>query len=618
MNAAPEDADVLEAALPRDTANDSARMVHIRWALGILVILTTIFCDRILLLPLPAVPLYLTGLFILGYNAPLAVLGGRAQDSNPACYLKRVQRLLTIQIVLDWISLGLLLHFSGGISSPAIPFLFIHMLTVVILLPAHPPFLYVAVGVGILTIIAGLEGLGVLPHYRVIPALPAAIHVDLAYVGGQILFFALAATAMVYLTAKIMRRLRERERQLDALFRTTQAVSSSLDLPEVLQAVATSAAHALGMTRASVRLLDESGDNLTMSASCGLTRAYLEKGPVDLARSPLDRQAMSGEPVIVSDAATDPRIQYPREAAAEGLRGILVVPINGRNRTLGVLRVYADRPEAFAPADAVFAALLARQGGTAIENAIAHEALRRAEQVRAEFVRTVTHELRAPLSAGQSLLRTLLRGLSGELSPAQRDILNRVNGRLDALMDLVSDLLDLAMSETLKHERPLICVDLNHVLEAAVDDMTLHAEEKGIALQLNIACSAEILATEEGLRRIIDNLLSNAIKYTLPGGSVKLLLELDKDDNDEIILTVEDTGIGIPETDIPHLGQQFYRGRNAKQAGIGGTGLGLTITRNLVESFKGSIGIHSAEGRGTTVQVRLPLAQDRTASSRPA
>jgi signal transduction histidine kinase len=315
---------------------------------------------------------------------------------------------------------------------------------------------------------------------------------------------------------------------------------------------------------------------------------------------------MAGRAIIVHDAPNDPRIQYPKEVAAEGIGSILVVPITGRSRTLGVLRVYAEQPGRFAPADADFVLAIARQGAIAIENAMAHEALRNAEKARTLFVRTVTHELRAPVSGAQSLLRVLVRGMAGELTPQQREILDRVEARLSNLMELISDLLALAASKTTElQERPRP-TSLQESIQRAVDLASQEAGEKQIHLSYE-APAEEILvrATADGLGQIFGNLVGNAVKYTPPGGRVNVRLAREPSG---AVITIADTGMGIPTEDLSHLWEEFFRAGNARRSGIPGTGLGLSIAKRLVETFEGMISVHSTEGKGTTFAVTLPIA----------
>ncbi len=597
------------ALLPGDITAASARLVLTRWVAGALVVVLTAAGVRLLHLPLPERDLYLTGGVILFYNAVLAWFARRINAPPADDHLRRIRRFVLIQVGLDWLSMAVFLHLTGGITSPAIPLFVIHMLMVSILLPGRLSYVYIALGLVALGTIAGLEASGVLPHITVIASLPAGLERDPVYILAQVSFFAIAAIATVHLATLVMIRLRERERQLSALLATAQAVSSTLSLTDVWAQLARSAARALSCDKASIRVLDETGDQIPMVAAHGLSDAYRAKGVVSLSSSPLDREAMAGRPVLVSNAASDPRIQFPRQVAEEGIGSILVVPIIGRERTLGVLRVYAEAADRFTQYDVGLVQAIARQGAVAMENAMAHDALRKSENARALFVRTVTHELRAPVSGAQSLLRVLLRGMTGEVSEQQRDILNRVTSRLDFLMDLIGDMLALAASKSTElQDRPQPQA-LQPALRRIVEAYASEADEKQIRLNLSLPPDElQVLATADGLTQIFGNLVGNAIKYTPAGGNVAV--RLTRQDNLAAV-EIADTGIGIPADDMAHLWEEFYRASNARSSNVRGTGLGLSIVKRLVETFGGSVRVYSVEGRGATFTVSLKALQPK-------
>lgn len=583
----------------------SARLIATRWVAGLLVLALTAVCVHLLGVNLPEAPLYLVGAIILTYNVALAWLARRIDTPQAEDYLPRLRRFIVLQVALDWASMSAFLHLTGGITSPAMPIFLIHMLMVTILLRGRSPYIYLVLAIAAVATIALAERQGLLPHYTVLPILPPDLHRNDLYILAQVSFFAIAGFATVHLAALVIRRLRERERQIGALLQATQAVSSTLSLPDVLQHLARSAARALSTRKASIRLLDETGERMPMVAAYGLSEAYQNKGEVLLSRSALDREAMSGHPIVVSHAVGDPRIQYPRHVAEEGIGSILVVPIVGRAGPMGVLRVYADQPGRFTSTDVDFGLAIASQGAVAIENAMAHEALRKADQARALFVRTVTHELRAPVSSAQSLTRVLLKGMSGDVTRQQREILARVEARLDALMELINDLLALAASKTVELQETPRPLALLPILQHEVEALAPEAKEKQVRLEFH-APSEELVvrATADGLTQIFRNLIGNAIKYTPSGGRVEVRV-LAQPSRTEI--TVRDTGIGIPSEEMPHLWEEFFRASNARRSGIAGTGLGLSIVKRLVERFDGVISVTSAEGKGTTFTLILPL-----------
>ncbi|MBN1310870.1 MAG: GAF domain-containing sensor histidine kinase [Anaerolineae bacterium] len=598
------DAAYWASLLKSDIVGNSLRLILTRWVAGIMVLAATAVCIHILMLPLPASQLYIIGVVILIYNIPLTWSVLRIRELDEPEREVRIRRLVTIQVVLDWVSMSFFVHLTGGISSPAIPFFLIHMLMVTILLPGQSPYIYLASGIGALGLVAVLEQTGILPHYTVIPGLPSSLHTNLLYIAAQMVFISTAAFATVYLVSNIVSRLRIRERQIATLLQTSQAVSSTLSLQEVMDRLAHNAAGALSMPGASIRLLDESGRQLRMAASYGLSRSYMDKGVVDLSRSRVDQEALEGHWVIIDDVTADLRLQYPQQVLEEGIRSMMVAPIIGQSGALGILRVYSHQPGAFDDEEAAFVMAIAQQGASALENALAHDALRKADQERAEFVRIVTHELRSPVTGAQSLLRTLIRGMAGDLSETQQDILSRIERRLDVLINLINDLLDLAASKTTMIKEVVEPLPLQPVVRQVIETLSTQADEKHIDVQYD-APDEELIVTAgpDGLARIFENLIGNAIKYTPNGGSVRVTVEKA---SAGVIITIADTGIGIPQDDLPNLWNEFFRARNARESQIMGTGLGLSIVKRLVERYKGTISVCSDEGKGTEFSVRLP------------
>ena len=241
----------------------------------------------------------------------------------------------------------------------------------------------------------------------------------------------------------------------------------------------------------------------------------------------------------------------------------------------------------------------------AIELARAKEQAERLNEFKSHFATMVAHELRSPVSGVQSLVRTMLRGMAGELSGQQAELLGRVNTRLDFLLMLINDLLTLAASKSLESEVPLEPVSLEKVLRGVIERHKEQAQEKQISLETTLSDpTIRVCATEEGLDTVLRNLLSNAIKYTPSQGKVRVLVDQE---GDTARIRVMDTGIGIAPEDIPHIGEEFFRAKEVHQKGIIGTGLGMSIAKQFVERFGGQIHIDSQLGQGTTFIITLPV-----------
>ena len=216
----------------------------------------------------------------------------------------------------------------------------------------------------------------------------------------------------------------------------------------------------------------------------------------------------------------------------------------------------------------------------------------------------VTHELRSPLSAVQSMLRVLEQGYVGPITSKQKDLVQRSQRRISFLLALVKDLLELAAGkmEHLTGEKKKVV--LNDTITKVTELMQTSAEEKGLEFKVEIAEEPLVLVgIEDGLERVFMNLLSNAVKYTPARGSVAVRAWSE---NDQIKVEVSDTGIGIPEEALPRIFDEFYRAKNAKAMEMEGTGLGLAIAKDVVEQHGGHISVKSVVGEGSTFYVTLP------------
>jgi signal transduction histidine kinase/CheY-like chemotaxis protein len=241
-------------------------------------------------------------------------------------------------------------------------------------------------------------------------------------------------------------------------------------------------------------------------------------------------------------------------------------------------------------------------GQTVILHDISH--LKELDRIKSEFVTTVSHDLRSPLTAILGYVELIDR--AGPLTPEQVDFLNRVRLSVEQITDLVTDLLDLGRIEsgldTTKEETQLAV--LAHY---AVQGLKSEADVKGVRLATSIAGDLPLLHGDPiRLRQMIGNLLSNAIKYTPAGGEVRLETEVE---DQQLILRVRDTGMGIPASDQPFLFDKFFRASNVPLESAG-TGLGLSIVKSIVEQHKGRIWVESREGVGTTFTIVIPSLPD--------
>jgi signal transduction histidine kinase len=597
-----------------------AWLIRLRWIAGVGVLAATWAVGAVLGLRAPAGPLYAIGAAILLYNLIFYLAERRLARASAAS--AAFGRLAMWQVGLDWLAMTLLIHFSGGIESPAVLFFIFHIVIASVFFPPRTAFTFALLAVALLSGTALLEYFALLPHRPVVGFLEHALYRNGLYVAAVLFFLASTGLIAAYLATSIQARLRRREEEIVSLSESLQratvrlqalnedalTVGSTLDLPEVLNRLVKSTAEAMGVRACSIRLLDESGRLLEPLAVFGLSQAYIANGAVEAESNPLAREVLAGRIVNIPDAPKSPLIHYPEEAQQEGIRSVLLAPLIGKSGPLGILRAYAVEPARFTPDDEAFLAAIAAQGSIAIENALAYRAIEALDAVKSQFVRQVAHELRSPVSVTRSLVRTLAGGFAGTITPQQQDILDRVDRRMEFLQKLIDDLLDLAAGKAdIGAREQYGPTELDAVVEKVIKWYAVLAQGKGLALEWRCRTGHEptvVMATPEALDRVFNNLVSNAVKYTPSGGRVTVTLARA---GAEASVTVEDTGIGIPEDALPHLFEEFYRAPNAKAVESEGTGLGLTLVHDTVTHLGGRVTVQSKEGAGTRFTITLPV-----------
>jgi signal transduction histidine kinase len=616
--------------------------VRMRWVAAASVLVATWFASTILKVELPTLPLYLIGLGMLVYNsllrfylervlafpsrlrssgfdyAGLVEYYWRGVEREGAAEAERYDLFVRMQTILDWLAMILLVHFTGGVLSPLLFFFVFHLIIASVLLrrwESYAAATFAVVGVGIL---AMAEYWGLIPHFSLWVG-TSILYESGLYVVGVLVFFTLSLYVTVFLTDTLTRSVRHKDEelidtqqrlstayhQIQTLYDVTKTSSSTLNLDEVLDLMVQSAAEVMGVRAASILLVDDDWPLVDIAASHGLSEAYLSKGSLDIEQNPFLRDVVTtGQPTYVLDTSVEGSLQYRANMIAEGIVSLLCVPVFIKGTPKGMLCLYSSERAQFNESDAEFLTAVANASASAIDNARAYEALEDADRARSQFVRMLTHEFRSPLSAVQSMLGLMEQGIVGTLTEKQLELVGRTKRRIQHLLAMVADLLDMASGkmEMLRAEKTQ--VDLGSLVAQVMDDLRGSAEAKGLSYQLEVDGEAvHVQGHHEGLERALTNLVSNAVKYTQQGGEVRVRVWSR---GNQVVVEVADTGIGIPEDALPRMFSEFYRAKNAKATDEEGTGLGLVITKDVIEKHGGRIGIESKEGKGSVFTVILP------------
>ena len=229
---------------------------------------------------------------------------------------------------------------------------------------------------------------------------------------------------------------------------------------------------------------------------------------------------------------------------------------------------------------------------------------RQLNEMKSNFVQLVSHELRSPLASIRQLLAVLLDGLAGELMEKQKELLSRSQMKIEDLLGLIGDLLDVAKIESGHRFQQRSPLNLGEILDHIAALMKPRAESQKLALRLEIPAGLPLIqADARSMEELFSNLVSNAINYSPEGGQVVVSVTPS---GSFLQVSVSDNGIGIDPQEIPKIFDKFYRVKDPRTRHVRGSGLGLAIVKGIVESHGGSVEVDSRPGMGTTMRVLLP------------
>jgi PAS domain S-box-containing protein len=406
--------------------------------------------------------------------------------------------------------------------------------------------------------------------------------------------------------------------------------SSNIDPTWVTQAIAERVAEVLGDWSA---VILRSGDGKELSvasiyhrdmASLGLAWSYIYRQPLTVGEGIIGQVVATGYPSMMTDVprtlgdVTNPGTYHPTPAK---LASLLVLPLRTRRELLGALVIAANDPDRAMNDDKLpLAEFLAERAALAIENAKLYteqvEARRKVEdlsRLKDEFLSIASHELRTPVTSikGYTQLAKMLIK-EGDLTTSE-EYLDIALDQIDRMSRLILELLDVSRIETGRLEIrrepiawPQFVRDVVHRHHTTVSDRRFH---------VSVPDDGKVVTGDrDRLEQVLGNLLENAVKYSPDGSDVTVTVE---DRGETLITAVCDRGIGIPADELNQVFERFHRGRQVSSTNYGGLGLGLYITKQIIERHGGSIWVESKEGQGTTFYFSLPATEASSIAALP-
>lgn len=410
----------------------------------------------------------------------------------------------------------------------------------------------------------------------------------------------------------------ERAEQERILHELGRQLRQTLDTGRLMRLAARQLAEATSADRCLV-LFTESGPDGTTEGDYTAPGAPLPAGP-DLAQLPpgvrrlLELATVQRSVLRVEDVASDDRFDSAdREAIITGMgvRALLGASMWVGAHGVGWVLLQSAEPREWRVRDVAILEGHAGELGTALLQVEAYEQqresmrrLRELDRAKDAFVSTVSHELRTPLTSITGYVEMMLDGGMGTSDPGLAQGLQVISRNADRLRALVEDLLTLSAYDGAAVRLHVTDVELNEVVSDCHQALISLLVGRHLHLVFELDSGLGTIRADRGqIERVVMNVLTNAIKFTPDGGGIVVLSEAA---GDEVSLTVTDTGIGIPEAEQGNLFSRFFRSSISVRDEIQGTGLGLALTKAIVDNHGGSVEISSEEGRGTTVRLRFP------------
>ena len=416
---------------------------------------------------------------------------------------------------------------------------------------------------------------------------------------------------------RLLEQAEQKRLELETVATVSSTASTVLDPDKLLQAVVDLTKARFGLYHAHIYLADDAWQTLLLAAGAGEVGRKLVAEehaiPMSLEQSLVARAAREGKAVIVNDVRSEAGF-LPNPLLPE-TRAEMAIPMIVGDKVLGVFDVQSNKSTGFTKEDASIYTTLASQVAVALQNARLYveqaatvTQLRELDRLKSSFLANMSHELRTPLNSILGFTDVMLEGLDGDLTEYMDNDLRLIQKNGQHLLHLINDVLDMAKIESGRMNLHPEKFTIHSVLDEVTSITSTLASEKNLALFIEEDSDQEIeiFADNTRLRQVMINLVNNSIKFTEKG---KIALRASQLDGARILITVQDTGVGIPPEQLEDVFHEFTQVDTSTTRKVGGTGLGLPISRKLVEMHGGRLWVESTgvPGEGSTFFIELPV-----------
>jgi signal transduction histidine kinase/DNA-binding response OmpR family regulator len=390
--------------------------------------------------------------------------------------------------------------------------------------------------------------------------------------------------------------------RMAALLEAGKAISTSLSLQSTLDVVVAQAARLTSARACLIFLHDAASDDYAAEAVLGVPTEMVKSLRFQMGIGYHGHAVQSAQPVLVENltdaVGTEEIVASLRPSCA------LIVPLQGNESVIGTITCLDHEGGVFSTDDQDVLKMLASQATIAITNAILFERTKELDRLKSEFVAVVSHEVRTPLTSIKGSLELLGDDRFHKLPPPQKELLSICQANTERLINLINDILDFSKLESSKLSLNIEAIDAGAVLTEAVENIRNLAAQKEVQVNLKVdESTGTIEADPMRIGQVVTNLLGNAIKFSPERSHIDVFAS---GDGGQITVSVKDYGRGISQRDLSRLFQRFAQLDSSTTRKAGGTGLGLVISKGIVEQHGGKIWVESAVGEGSTFSFSLP------------
>jgi signal transduction histidine kinase/HD-GYP domain-containing protein (c-di-GMP phosphodiesterase class II) len=490
---------------------------------------------------------------------------------------------------------------------------------------------FLSVSIFSVAVLAVLEMYGIIPHNNCY-FFDTEVHLNGHYLAGLLLAVGAIVALVLFLSTAfqdrlyaVMERLRRKGREsenrineLSRLYDISLGINSAISMETLLKIVAKEATILLEQPWASI-LLFNAKQEIVHSVFVGLQNGAEASLDKKIRRGGLSEWIWThNSPVVVEDTKKDKRADYSELIDRYGIRSVIGFPLTTGKTVLGVIYAGDFQSKTFEDNHVRLLTTLSAQLSTAIERSKLHESLERkirtlsqqiealekANILKSDFVTHVSHELRTPLTSIKAYVETLTTNIADPKFQHTSEFLDIVSKETERLIRIVNDILDVSKIEF--GQRPLqrSVFGLAGVIDDVVSMLAPSLCDKNVSVDVRVPeVLPNIDADPDLMKQVFINLISNAVKYSPSGSQVRISASEEPVD---IVVTVEDNGVGIPETELDHIFDKYFRVRSAHSSGFEGVGLGLAIVKNIIEQHGGTIRVESREGEGSRFIFSIP------------